>query len=791
MKSGWTSLATKISHVANRAANQSTVRRGGRILHFGGGQLNQVTVGTMAAIWLSFVLAAACFSSLDAAIIKKGHQMMSFEDLHKIDEHHNLHGNEQMLRELSAVEELLQVLMEDTVEDALFDSMPDEDDEKDELVLRGDERRVIPFWNRTKLCNYHECFRQLKTWPEVPYYLLKDGHFLVDWPTKYIRMFLIYNKNAFVKVFNKDRQAVENHALETVAIIDKAYRTVNFRVLLSGVEILEEFWPGETENPHYSQYLKPKVREHIWSQLQSSEKKFDTAAYIAGPPYWHGTSASGAGMGDLCVVKDVNAYPFMMIGSSGIKSTRPADLMDVFTHEMGHQFFLGHPFDPLDGGEYPCPTKKLFGSSCTMGGNKYPKSFGHNFFTQFRKRDFSCLDNKPAQGEVFKCGNGVLDSGEECDCGSSQDCLERNPCCDGGICKLKRGAQCTDGQACCKNCKMDLESCPVEPASLSKRAWAPLAYTSTYKEITSPTSGSFEAIPFGRLTPQNKVFSWLLRAPVGQRVRVVLTVPQMMSEYFEVWIGCPYDWIEVRDGGEVTSPLIGRYCTPLRNPILWSSSNEMLVRLRSDSSFDSHFVIGYTFKPKEDNKDEEEEEKTCQIGDGSSYRGTLAATWSGRLCQAWGVQAPHSHSRTPANYPNSGLDKNYCRNPSGHHNLWCYTADPDKRWDSCVLRKCDTVLEDLGAEVQDLIKDAGECYTGKGTSYRGTTTLTWSGHTCQAWSSQTPHSHSYTPEKYPNAGLTNNYCRNPSKSDAPWCYTTSSKRWAFCAIPKCMENEGT
>jgi len=32
------------------------------------------------------------------------------------------------------------------------------------------------------------------------------------------------------------------------------------------------------------------------------------------------------------------------VQSSGIKSKRPADLMDVFTHEMGHQFFLGHPF---------------------------------------------------------------------------------------------------------------------------------------------------------------------------------------------------------------------------------------------------------------------------------------------------------------------------------------------------------------------------------------------------------------------------------------------------------------
>ena len=75
----------------------------------------------------------------------------------------------------------------------------------------------------------------------------------------------------------------------------------------------------------------------------------------------------------------------------------------------------------------------------------------------------------------------------------------------------------------------------------------------------------------------------------------------------------------------------------------------------------------------------------------------------------------------------------------------------------------------------------------KGSDYRGKIAQTKSGFKCQPWKKQSPHSHSYTPEKYPNAGLDSNFCRNPDGSaQGPWCYTTSPKKIReYCAVPFC------
>ncbi|XP_006824570.2 putative apolipoprotein(a)-like protein 2 [Saccoglossus kowalevskii] len=81
--------------------------------------------------------------------------------------------------------------------------------------------------------------------------------------------------------------------------------------------------------------------------------------------------------------------------------------------------------------------------------------------------------------------------------------------------------------------------------------------------------------------------------------------------------------------------------------------------------------------------------------------------------------------------------------------------------------------------------DTAECYEkADGSDYRGFINITKSGLTCAAWTVQTPHYHSRTPKNFPNAGLgEHNYCRNPDRDVAVWCYTTKrDMRLEYCDV---------
>jgi hypothetical protein len=86
----------------------------------------------------------------------------------------------------------------------------------------------------------------------------------------------------------------------------------------------------------------------------------------------------------------------------------------------------------------------------------------------------------------------------------------------------------------------------------------------------------------------------------------------------------------------------------------------------------------------------------ASTGTRADYRGCQNITLSGIPCQMWSSQFPHSHSYAMDPNGNGVGDHNFCRNPDGETNIWCYTSQcgsqgPRRggcadglRWDYCA-----------------------------------------------------------------------------------------------------------
>nr|CAB3263474.1 apolipoprotein(a)-like [Phallusia mammillata] len=225
-----------------------------------------------------------------------------------------------------------------------------------------------------------------------------------------------------------------------------------------------------------------------------------------------------------------------------------------------------------------------------------------------------------------------------------------------------------------------------------------------------------------------------------------------------------------------------------------------------------------------------------------SYRGTMSQTQRGRKCRKW-KQTPIK----PSAYPDKDLNNKYCRNPTNQSLPFCYInkrkTQPCKvslcnedavwgnysEWSGChcktgkryATRKCVGGIKGQGLCVGSPWK-IESCSCGitpnvtapppvtmapptpyppnhemncvnfsNAPSYRGNSSTTSSGHTCQRWDSQFPHNHEYrTLEQIVDAGLDENYCRTPDDGDIwPWCYVESYITVKeFCDIPECISD---
>lgn len=174
------------------------------------------------------------------------------------------------------------------------------------------------------------------------------------------------------------------------------------------------------------------------------------------------------------------------------------------------------------------------------------------------------------------------------------------------------------------------------------------------------------------------------------------------------------------------------------------------------------------------------EKESCWCSGTFTVFGNLSKTKYGKQCQNWSENYPHKPK-----YRNNGADHNYCANPdSDNKGPWCYTTDPNTRYEHCQIPKCSDYK---CPEKPTTIKPATSsesCWCSNTSTVFGTLSKTIYGKECQNWSENYPHR-----PKYRNNGADNNYCANPDNDHkGPWCYTTDpNTRYEHCQISKCPD----
>uniref|UniRef100_A0A669E0J6 Cubilin n=1 Tax=Oreochromis niloticus TaxID=8128 RepID=A0A669E0J6_ORENI len=105
------------------------------------------------------------------------------------------------------------------------------------------------------------------------------------------------------------------------------------------------------------------------------------------------------------------------------------------------------------------------------------------------------------------------------------------------------------------------------------------ASTDCGQTFTTPT-GSFSSPNYPQYYPNSR--DCIFKIIVDVNMQIMLNFTDFELEGLHP--SCSFDFVEIRDGGFETSPLIGKFCANQRPPVLMSHSNRLWVRFKSDTS---------------------------------------------------------------------------------------------------------------------------------------------------------------------------------------------------------------
>ncbi|XP_039219386.1 disintegrin and metalloproteinase domain-containing protein 15 isoform X6 [Crotalus tigris] len=259
----------------------------------------------------------------------------------------------------------------------------------------------------------------------------------------YVELVIVVDQAEFK--LNSNLNRIRTRIFEIASHMDGFYRLLGLRVALVGAEV----WNNGNRVP-----TNGTAKEILQRFLEWREKDLlpriphDNVQLIVGPPFPAGVIGAST-QGSICSKRSGGVSMGHSVSSLIMAST--------LSHQLGHNLGLAHDSDACGcNTSIRPPSRKCIMEAPTgiMPGLSFSTCSQQRFQQILQGNQVSCLLDQPEPARMVKshCGNRLVESGEQCDCGLFLECTD--PCCNATTCQLVAGAQCATGQPCCHQCKL-------------------------------------------------------------------------------------------------------------------------------------------------------------------------------------------------------------------------------------------------------------------------------------------------------------------------------------------------
>ncbi|XP_028287749.1 disintegrin and metalloproteinase domain-containing protein 11 isoform X1 [Parambassis ranga] len=272
---------------------------------------------------------------------------------------------------------------------------------------------------------------------------VRRGQRTVQTETKYIELMVVNDYELFVQLRRSTTQT-KIFAKTVVNMADLIYKEqLNTRIVLVAMET----WSAENKVAIGNDALLT-LRDFMKYRKESIKERCDAVHLFSGRTFMSSRSEA-AYIGGICSLTRGG-------GINEFGGTGPMAI--TLCQSLGQNIGMLRNKERTAAGNCRCPDPWL---GCIMEDTGYylPRKFSRCSIDEYlrflQQGGGSCLFNKPTKLlDPSECGNGYVELGEECDCGSIVECSQSGAnCCK--KCTLTHNAMCSNG-LCCRDCKYEL-----------------------------------------------------------------------------------------------------------------------------------------------------------------------------------------------------------------------------------------------------------------------------------------------------------------------------------------------